>query len=176
MKKEGIQMKNLFVNNKAILFTVLLIFMLLISIPILAEENSITVSFSFPVDEAQIGKPFPIQYSVQGGSGSYKDLYFDVALCTGPGRVYDDIIENVDSTSGTWYMNASVGKTAIIYFGGVDVATNEPFYKEAHKEIVINENPDYTISITFDKEEYNINDVVNGPDTLGCQSSLHPLG
>ena len=130
------------------------------------EDGDYSVYFAFRDAYAEIGHPFPIEYSVSGGSGSYTDLEFDVLLCTEVREIDNDLYESVDGPSGTWNMTAPVGKYAIVYLYGKDAVTGEVFWIESGKTIEIRQNPDYPVIITFDKDEYIAGDTINVQYTI----------
>ena len=127
------------------------------------QDGQYVVHFHYFNDYAEIGHPFPMEYSVSGGSGTYSALYYGITYLSGTNSVLPESyhVEIVEASSGVFNMVAPAGVKAIIGFGGRDAVTGETFWVEDKNHITIKPNPDYPVVFSFDKQKYNAGDTVN---------------
>lgn len=125
-------------------------------------QNDIEFNVEYIKEYAEIGQPFPIEYSITGGSGKYSEILFDVVLCTGSRLVIGGVHEYVDAPQGTWNMVAPQGTKEILYLSVKDAETGEKFrYDASMQNIEIRPNPDYPVSFSFDKSEYEVGEEIS---------------
>ncbi len=121
--------------------------------------NGISVWVTGP-DSAQVGKECTISYAITGGSGKYSDIKLEVdGEVTMPGGVecIDYEIYSLDSNEGTFTFICPTGSVASVYVSCVDDATGEHAYGNI-STIILEQNPDYPVTFSYDKETYNLGD------------------
>ena len=149
-------------SKKKVFYACCILFIVMLTKVVFAEE--IECRFILQQEEAEIGKPYTIQYELSGGSGDYTNVTMQALFPYRGGLSEGGQSQSFSGKTGSWTLIPQEGEKISFQIYGND--SDDRFFYIWGPEVPSCPNRDYAIDVTFNQKNVQCGEMIEAAYTI----------